>query len=100
LDDPHSWSGEHVNPEGICSDNFGFAYHWWPLKGDRGDFTALGVFGQSIHVLPKQNTVVGRTSGDFKVEDAHREEALVLGRAIADYLDDNQITGKRGTRSV
>jgi CubicO group peptidase (beta-lactamase class C family) len=87
LDDPHSWSGEYVNPEGISSDNFGFAYHWWPLKGDRGDFTALGVYGQSIHVLPKQNTVVVRTSGDFEVEGSHSDEALVLGRAIADYLD-------------
>jgi CubicO group peptidase (beta-lactamase class C family)/sugar lactone lactonase YvrE len=91
LDDPHSWSGEYANPEGITSDNFGFAYHWWPLKGDRGDFTALGVYGQSIHVLPKQNTVVVRTSGDFEVEGAHRDEALVLGRAIADYLDDNPL---------
>jgi sugar lactone lactonase YvrE len=91
LDDPYSWSGNHAHPEGTSSDNFGFAYHWWPLKGDRGDFTALGVFGQSIHVLPKQNTVVVRTSGDFEVEGAHREEALVLGRAIADYLDDNPL---------
>jgi CubicO group peptidase (beta-lactamase class C family) len=91
LDDPHSWSGEYVHPEGISSDNFGFAYHWWPLKGDRGDFTALGVFGQSIHVLPKQNTVVVRTSNDFEVEGAHKEEALVLGRAIADHLDDTPL---------
>jgi CubicO group peptidase (beta-lactamase class C family) len=91
LDDPYSWSGEYVHPEGTSSNNFGFAYHWWPLRGDRGDFTALGVFGQSIHVIPKQNTVVVRNSGDFDVEGAHKEEALVLGRAIADYLDDNPL---------
>jgi CubicO group peptidase (beta-lactamase class C family) len=89
LDDPHSWSGEYAHPEGVSSDNFGFAYSWWPLKGDRGGFTALGVYGQSIHVLPGQNTVVVRTSGDFEVQGAHSEEALVLGRAIADHLDDN-----------
>jgi CubicO group peptidase (beta-lactamase class C family) len=89
LDDPHSW--EQVNPEGVSSDTFGFAYHWWPLKGDRGDFTALGVYGQSIHVLPKQDTVVVRTSGDFEVEGSHKEEAVVLGRAIADYLDNNPL---------
>jgi CubicO group peptidase (beta-lactamase class C family) len=91
LADPHSWSGEYAHPQGISSDNFGFAYSWWPLKGDRGDFTALGVYGQSIHVLPKQNTVVVRTSGDFEVEGFNREEALVLGRTIADYLDDNPL---------
>jgi CubicO group peptidase (beta-lactamase class C family) len=91
LDDPHSWSGDYVRPGGVSSDTFGFAYHWWPLKGSRGDFTALGVFGQSIHVLPKQNTVVVRTSGDYEVEGSHKEEAVALGRAIADYLDDNPI---------
>jgi CubicO group peptidase (beta-lactamase class C family) len=91
LDDPHSWTGEYAHPEGTLSDNFGFAYHWWPLKGGRGDFTALGIFGQSIHVLPKQNTVVVRTSGDFAAEDAHRDESMMLGRAIADYLDDNAL---------
>ncbi|WP_276681816.1 serine hydrolase domain-containing protein [Thalassolituus oleivorans] len=88
FDDPTSWTGaEGVSPEGNTSDLFGFAYHWWPLKGEREDFTALGVYGQSIHILPKQNTVIVRLSGDYDTPDAHRIEAVVLGRAIADYLD-------------
>jgi CubicO group peptidase (beta-lactamase class C family) len=91
LDDPHSWSGEYAHPTGVTSDNFGFAYHWWPLKGERGDFAALGVYGQSIHVLPKQDTVIVRTSGDFTTVGSHREEALVLGWALSDYLAGNRL---------
>lgn len=89
FDDPTSWTGEEgVAPEGNKGvELFGFAYHWWPLAGERNDFTALGVYGQSIHILPQQNTVIVRLSGDFDAEDAHRVEAVMLGRAIADYLD-------------
>lgn len=89
FDDPTSWTGaEGVAPEGNAGiELFGFAYHWWPLDGTRNDFTALGVYGQSIHILPEQNTVIVRLSGDFDTEDAHRVEAVTLGRAIADYLD-------------
>lgn len=84
--DPRSWSGaEGAHPEGVTSDHFGFAYHWWTLKGERGDFTALGVYGQSIHIFPSQDIVIVRLSGDY-TEGAHREESLVLNRAIADYL--------------
>lgn len=89
FDDPTSWTGaEGVHPEGNEGvELFGFAYHWWPLTGDRNDFTALGVYGQSIHILPEQDTVIVRLSGDFDAKDAHRVEAVTLGRAIADYLD-------------
>jgi CubicO group peptidase (beta-lactamase class C family) len=89
FEDPTSWRPE----EGVILEGnsgitpFGFAYHWWPLTGERGDFTALGVYGQSIHVLPKQNTVIVRLSGDYNSPDSHRLEAVVLGRAIADFMD-------------
>jgi CubicO group peptidase (beta-lactamase class C family) len=66
---------------------YGFGYHWWPLAGDRGDFSALGIFGQAIHVLPAQNTVIVRISADFDTPGAHAEENAIMGRALADYLD-------------
>lgn len=65
----------------------GFGYHWWPLEGDRGDFLASGVFGQSVHVLPKQNTVVVRMSSDFEGVEGSSYEATIVGRAVADYLN-------------
>lgn len=83
--DPTNWHAVPVNGNKLGL--YGFGYHWWPLAGDREDFSALGVFGQAIHVLPKQNTVIVRISGDFDTLGAHIEENVVMGRALADYLD-------------
>lgn len=83
--DPSNWHG--VDRAGSPSRVYGFGYHWWPLEGSREDFSALGVYGQAIHVLPKQNTVIVRVSGDFDIAGAHSEENVVMGRALADYLD-------------
>ncbi|MBI2732667.1 MAG: serine hydrolase [Aquabacterium sp.] len=81
--DPSNWRA--VALPGLTG-VFGFGYHWWPMDGDRGDFSALGVYGQSIHILPKDNTVIVRVSGDFDVPGAHSEEAAAMGRALANYL--------------
>ncbi|MDI1258701.1 serine hydrolase [Aquabacterium sp.] len=83
--DPTNWHAVPVNGNKLGL--YGFGYHWWPLEGERQDFSALGVFGQAIHVLPKQNTVIVRISGDFDTPGAHIEENVVMGRALADYLD-------------
>jgi CubicO group peptidase (beta-lactamase class C family) len=89
FNDPTSWTPEEgVRLDGVDGITpFGFAYHWWPLTGGRGDFTTLGVYGQSIHILPEQDTVVVRLSGDFDSADAHSVETIAFGRAIADYMD-------------
>lgn len=82
--DPGNWA--NVPREGNEFGLYGFGYHWWPLSGDRGDFSALGVFGQAIHVLPAQDVVIVRMSGDFDTPGAHAEENAIMGRALADYL--------------
>ncbi|HEX5374336.1 MAG TPA: serine hydrolase [Aquabacterium sp.] len=84
--DPSNWRATDV-PRKDGSTIRGFGYHWWPLEGEREDFTAAGVYGQSIHVLPKQNTVVVRLSNDYDNVEASAHEAVILGRAIADYLE-------------
>ena len=84
--DPTNWRATNV-PRDDGSQVRGFGYHWWPLEGAREDFTASGVFGQSVHVLPKQQTVVVRMSSDFDGVEGSSYEATILGRAIADYLD-------------
>jgi CubicO group peptidase (beta-lactamase class C family) len=84
--DPSNWRATSV-PYEDGSTIRGFGYHWWPLEGEREDFTAAGVYGQSIHVLPKQNTVVVRLSNDYDNVKGSSHEAAILGRAIADYLD-------------
>lgn len=84
--DPSNWRAADV-PRKDGSTLRGFGYHWWPLEGTREDFTAAGVYGQSIHVLPKQNTVVVRLSNDYDNVEGSAHEAVILGRAIADYLE-------------
>lgn len=84
--DPTNWRASDV-PRKDGSAIRGFGYHWWPLEGPREDFTAAGVYGQSIHVLPKQNTVVVRLSSDYDNVEGSAYEAAILGRAIADFLD-------------
>ncbi len=83
--DPSNWRA--VPRAGGDMGLYGFGYHWWPLSGNRADFSALGIFGQAIHVLPAQNTVIVRISADFDTPGAHAEENAIMGRALADYLD-------------
>ncbi len=90
--DPSNWRASSV-PRKDGSALRGFGYHWWPLEGDREDFVASGVFGQSIHVLPKQNTVIVRISSDHDNPEGSSYEAAILGRAIADHLDRRVMPG-------
>lgn len=83
--DPLAWHAPAVPRAAKTQELFGFAYHWWPLEGGRGDFTALGIQGQMIYVSPRQNVVVVRISEDLAL-GAHNEEAIALFRAIADRL--------------
>ncbi len=83
--DPAAWHARDVPRTAKRMNLFGFAYHWWPMEGPRGDFSALGIRGQSIYVSPRQNVVVVRLSDD-DVPGAHAEEAALLARAIADRL--------------
>lgn len=83
--DPLSWHARDVPRTGKTMNLFGFAYHWWPLEGDRGDFVTLGVMGQAIYVSPRQNVVVVRLGHD-DTPGAHAEEMMALARAVADHL--------------
>lgn len=85
FDDPGAWHSTAVPRPAKTQELFGFAHHWWPLEGGRGDFTALGIHGQMVYVSPRQSVVVVRLSDDY-VEGAHNEEAIALFRAIADQL--------------
>jgi CubicO group peptidase (beta-lactamase class C family) len=83
--DPQAWHARDVPRMGKTMNLFGFAYHWWPLEGDRGDFVAQGILGQSIYVSPRQNVVVVRLGHD-ETPGAHAEEWVALARAVADHL--------------
>jgi CubicO group peptidase (beta-lactamase class C family) len=83
--DPQAWHARDVPRTAKSMQLFGYAYHWWPLEGDRGDFVAQGILGQSIYVSPRQNVVVVRLGHD-ETPGAHAEEGVALARAVADHL--------------
>ncbi len=65
------WNGERLLTEEWCDRSFGlvddyndtqtkYGYHWW--KRD-GGYTAAGVFGQVLTVIPSLNMVISMTGG-------------------------------------
>lgn len=80
-----SWRSTQVPRKVKTLELLGFGYHWWPLEGGQGDFIALGIQGQMIHISPQQGVVVVRLSNDL-ADGYHNEEAVTMARAIVDFL--------------
>lgn len=74
--------GGHVLP-------LGYGYQWWIPEGNRGEFSAIGVYNQFIYVDPSRNTVIvklsaNRAYGTSPGEHTNREmETIELLREIA-----------------
>ena len=78
------WLGPRSKPARE-NDSFSYSDGWWlPHKGSRGDFSAIGVYGQYIYISPKNQTVIVKFS-DHGVEE---DEALTVAAfdAIAQHL--------------
>jgi CubicO group peptidase (beta-lactamase class C family) len=71
----------------------GYGYQWWvpepdPILGPRGEYMALGIYGQSIFVSPADGIVVARNAAWPTIKDASAairmfEQIAALSRAIA-----------------
>lgn len=74
--------GGHVFP-------FGYGYQWWVPGGEKGEFSAIGVYNQFVYVDPSANVVIvklsaNRTYGTTTEEAENQEEqTMELLRAIA-----------------
>lgn len=90
-DAPHLVSGNvivggHVLP-------LGYGYQWWVPPGDRGEFSAIGVYNQFIYVDPLSGVVIVKLSanrlyGTTTDEAENRELTTIeLLRAIVGTLD-------------
>ena len=73
---------------------FGYGYQWWTLPsggphhqiGDDGAFLALGIYGQQIYVLPKQNMVVViQSAAKEPVPVAQLANAQLVVEALAEH---------------
>ena len=71
----------------------GYAYQWWIPEGDRGEFSAIGIYNQFVYVDPSRETTIvklsaNRAYGTTKEESENREmETVEFLRAIAASLD-------------
>lgn len=67
----------------------GYGYQWWIPEGDRGEFSAIGVYNQFVYVDPSSGTTIVKLSsnrryGTANEESVNRElETLAVLRAIA-----------------
>ncbi len=89
---PREWVVDSVSPTaahlqpGDNPDSFwalGYGYQWWIPEQPRGDFLAIGVWGQYIYVDPNRDVVIVKTSTDYWF-DENDHETIAVFRAIAD----------------
>jgi CubicO group peptidase (beta-lactamase class C family) len=94
---PADWVASSVNPEAPHlqpGDNtashwtFGYGYQWWIPENPRGDFLAIGVWGQYIYVDPTREVVIVKTSADPLFDD-NDHESVAAFRAIAHAVGGN-----------
>ena len=84
-DAPHLVPG----PKPGTTELMGYGYQWWIPAEPRGDFMALGIYGQTIYVDPERRLVIARNAVDldFQKDDFENERiAVALWRTIADEL--------------
>lgn len=83
----------HVRPGGPIVANHvfgpGYGYQWWLPAGERGEFSAIGVYNQFVYVDPSRATVIVKLSanpgyGLTEDEDMNKDlENIEVLRAIA-----------------
>lgn len=81
-DAPHLMPG----PKTGTTELMGYGYQWWIPNEPDGDFMALGVYGQTIYVDPKNRLVIVQNAADrdFQRNDFENSEiAVALWRTIA-----------------
>ena len=86
-------NGERVLPEGWMAESIspapgyaGYGYLWWLQAG--GQFDALGIFGQSIHIDPARHlVVVTHSAWPTALGDEFDERRAAFLAALAQHLD-------------
>ncbi len=81
-DAPHLMPGPNPN----SSNDLGYGYQWWIPPEPDGDFMALGVYGQTIYVDPKNRLIIVKNAANRDFQRNHFEptrETLALWRAVA-----------------
>lgn len=68
------------NPD--SDSTFGYGYQWWIPETSKGDFVAIGIWGQYIYVDPELGVVIVKTSADEGF-DERDDETIAFFRSLA-----------------
>ena len=91
ADAPHLEPGRPILADHAL--DLGYGYQWWLPNGDRGEFTAIGIYNQLVYVDPSRDVTIVKLSanpayGTSMDEETNREmENIAFLRAIAAGLD-------------
>lgn len=87
ADAPHLQPGQPILADHPL--DLGYGYQWWLPNGDRGEFSAIGIYNQLIYVDPSRGVTILKLSanpayGTTMDESTNREmENIALLRAIS-----------------
>jgi CubicO group peptidase (beta-lactamase class C family) len=91
ADAPHLAPGKPIIADHTL--NVGYGYQWWLPAGDRGEFTAIGVYNQFVYVDPSRGVMIVKLSanplyGTTQDEALNTDNENVLAmRAISAVFD-------------
>lgn len=91
ADAPHLQPGQPILADHALA--LGYGYQWWLPDGDRGEFSAMGIYNQLVYVDPSRGVVIVKLSanpayGTSMDERTNREnETIALLRAISASFD-------------
>jgi CubicO group peptidase (beta-lactamase class C family) len=82
---PADWAAKSVEntaPKTAGTDRFGYGYQWWVPENAKGEFFALGIYGQYIYVNRPMRTVIVKTSADRAFMSDGEGGALIAEETI------------------
>jgi CubicO group peptidase (beta-lactamase class C family) len=91
ADAPHLMPGKPMVGDHALGPGYG--YQWWLPEGDRGDFSAIGVYNQYVYVDPSRGVLIVKLSanpayGTSKHEEDNKDnENIAALRAISQRFD-------------
>ncbi|GAA0253033.1 serine hydrolase [Cryptosporangium japonicum] len=83
--------------------NLGYGYQWWLPEGNRGEFSAIGVYNQFVYVDPPSRATIvklsaNRAYGTSAGEETNREdETVAFLRGVSRYAAGPAPAPARGT---
>jgi hypothetical protein len=77
---PREWVDESAKLQIATSVNDDYGYGWWIMRGDMGEYAAMGRGGQRVDVIPALNAIVATTGGGFEYDEIGDR----LGAALVD----------------